>query len=70
MGPANHRFDPAGPSLGHGQLRPLYYLVAAWRELALGHLGSPAVGQAFAVLVPLCVLVLAWATPGFRQAVS
>ncbi len=48
---------------------PLYYLVAArgcWpREL----LQRP-LWQAFAVLVPLCVLVLAWATRVFRQAVS
>jgi hypothetical protein len=29
-----------------------------------------AVWQAFAVLVPLCALVLTWATRVFRQAVS
>ncbi len=51
-------------------LNPLYYLVAAARALAIGHLGSPAVWQAFAVLVPLCGLVLVWATRVFRQAVS
>jgi hypothetical protein len=28
------------------------------------------VGQAFAVLVPLCTLVLAWATGVFRKAVA
>jgi ABC-2 type transport system permease protein len=49
---------------------PLYYLVAASRSLAVGSLGSPAVWQAFAVLVPLCAVVLAWATAVFRRAVS
>ena len=51
-------------------LNPLYYVVVASRVLAVGHLGDPAVWQAFAVVVPLCVLVLAWATRVFRQAVS
>jgi ABC-2 type transport system permease protein len=49
---------------------PLYYLVVASRSLAVGQLSSPAVWQAFAVLMPLCVLVLAWATRVFRRAVS
>jgi ABC-2 type transport system permease protein len=49
---------------------PLYYLVVASRALAVGHVSDPAVWQAFAVLVPLCVLVLAWATRVFRRAVS
>ncbi len=49
---------------------PLYYLVVASRALAVGQLGSAVVWQAFAVLVPLCGLVLAWATGVFRQAVS
>jgi ABC-2 type transport system permease protein len=49
---------------------PLYYLVVASRALAVGHLGDTAVWQAFAVLVPLCALVLVWATRVFRRAVS
>jgi ABC-2 type transport system permease protein len=49
---------------------PLYYLVAASRVLAGGTLAAAAVGQAFAVLVPLCALVLAWATGVFRRAVA
>jgi ABC-2 type transport system permease protein len=49
---------------------PLYYLVVAARALAAGHLTAPAVWQAFAVLVPLCALILAWATRVFRRAVS
>ncbi len=51
-------------------VNPLYYLVVAARALAIGHLADPAVWQAFAVLVPLCALVMAWATRVFRQAVS
>jgi ABC-2 type transport system permease protein len=51
-------------------VNPLYYLVVAARSLAVGHLTDPAVWQAFAVLVPLCALVMAWATRVFKQAVS
>ena len=61
-----------GPSwmrvLAH--FNPLYYLVQASRVLASGTLTGPAVWQAFAVLVPLCALVLAWATSVFRKAVA
>ncbi len=49
---------------------PLYYLVAASRLLANGHFAGHQVWQAFAVLVPLCALVLAWATRVFRRAVA
>ncbi len=49
---------------------PLYYLVVASRSLAAGRLGDDAVWQAFAVLIPLCLLVLVWATRVFRRAVS
>jgi ABC-2 type transport system permease protein len=49
---------------------PLYYLVEASRVLAGGTLTGTAVWQAFAVLVPLCALVLTWATGVFRRAVS
>jgi len=49
---------------------PLYYLVAASRLLANGHFSGHQVWQAFAVLVPLCALVLAWATRVFRRAVA
>jgi ABC-2 type transport system permease protein len=49
---------------------PLYYLVSASRVLAIGDFANPAVWQAFAVLVPLCVVVVVWATRVFRQAVS
>jgi ABC-2 type transport system permease protein len=49
---------------------PLYYLVQASRVLAAGTLTGPAVWQALAVLVPLCALVLTWATSVFRKAVA
>jgi ABC-2 type transport system permease protein len=49
---------------------PLYYLVQASRVLASGTLSGTAVWQATAVLVPLCALVLAWATAVCRTAVS
>ncbi len=49
---------------------PLYYLVAAARVLAAGHFGSPALWQAFAVLTPLTILALAWATHVVRRAVA
>ncbi len=49
---------------------PLYYLVDAARVLASGTLSGTAVWQAAAVLVPLCALVLTWATSVTRKAVS
>ena len=49
---------------------PLYYLVAASRVMAAGTLGAAAVWQAFAVLVPLCAVVLMGATSVFRNVVS
>jgi len=49
---------------------PLYYLVEASRVLAGGVIVSAKVAQAFYVLVPLCVVVLAWATRVFRRAVA
>jgi ABC-2 type transport system permease protein len=49
---------------------PLYYLVQASRAAAAGNLASATVWQAFAVLVPLCALVLTWAASVFRKAVA
>ncbi|MGH2849915.1 MAG: ABC transporter permease [Solirubrobacteraceae bacterium] len=49
---------------------PLYYLVVAGRSLAVGTFSGGAVWQAFAVLVPLCALTLAWATNVYRRAVA
>ncbi len=49
---------------------PLYYTVAAARVLAAGQFTGAAVWQAFAVLVPLCAVVLCWATVVVRKAVG
>ncbi|MDQ2810872.1 MAG: ABC transporter permease [Actinomycetota bacterium] len=49
---------------------PLYYAVQAARVLASGTLGGSAVWQAFAVLVPLCTLVVGWATRVVRKAIA
>jgi len=49
---------------------PLYYAVVGARALCAGQFGSSAVWQAFAVLVPLCLIVVTWATSVFKKAVS
>jgi ABC-2 type transport system permease protein len=51
-------------------LNPLYYLTESARSLGAGHVATHQVGLAFAVLVPLCVLTLWWATGVFRKAVA
>jgi len=51
-------------------LNPLYYTVTAARVLAAGTFTGAAVWQAFAVLTPLCVVVLGWATAVVRRAVA
>jgi len=49
---------------------PLFYLVQSSRLLAGGTLAGTAVWQAAAVLVPLCALVLGWATSVVRTAIA
>ena len=49
---------------------PLYYLVTASRSLSHGTFTGGATWQAFAVIVPLCGLLAAWATSVYRRAVS
>jgi len=49
---------------------PLYYVVEGARSLGAGAFSTSQVWQAFAVLVPLCGLVLVWATSVFKKAVS
>ncbi|MBO0692473.1 MAG: ABC transporter permease [Acidimicrobiaceae bacterium] len=49
---------------------PLYYLVEAARALSAGNLATTATWQAFAVLTPLTILTVAWATNVFRRAVA
>lgn len=52
------------------RFNPLYYAVQASRALATGTFGAPAVWQGFAVLAPLCALIIFWATRVFRKAVA
>ena len=49
---------------------PLYYVVEGARALGAGAFSNDHVWQAFAVTVPLCALVLGWATSVFRKAVA
>jgi ABC-2 type transport system permease protein len=49
---------------------PLYYAVEAGRDLAAGSIATTAVGVAFAVMTPLALAVLWWATRVYRKAVA
>jgi ABC-2 type transport system permease protein len=49
---------------------PLYYAVEAGRDLSVGHISTGAVGLAFAVITPLTVVVLTWATRAYQRAVA
>ncbi len=51
-------------------LNPLYYAVEASRVLSTGAIASTEVYKAFAVLVPLAVITLIWATGVYRKAIS
>jgi len=63
-------------SLGPAWLRiiahinPMYYTVEASRVLASGVLGSIETLKAFAVMVPLTIVTLGWATSVYRKAVA
>lgn len=63
-------------SLGPNWLRviahinPMYYTVEASRVLSTGVIGSAETAAAFAVMVPLTVAVLWWATRVYRKAVA
>jgi ABC-2 type transport system permease protein len=49
---------------------PLYYAVEGARALNSDAFTNPTVWQAFAVLVPLCAVVVTWATRVFHKAVA
>ena len=51
-------------------INPMYYAVEASRSLASGVISASAVWIAFVVLVPLCVLVLWWATRVYKKAIK
>ena len=49
---------------------PAYYAVEAGRLLVAGQVFRAPVGEAFLFLVPLTILVVAWATKAFKNALS
>jgi len=51
-------------------INPLYYVVQAGRNLSNGRILTHDVGLAFAVIVPLTVIVLFWATRVYQKAVA
>jgi ABC-2 type transport system permease protein len=51
-------------------VNPLYYVVEAGRALANGQIGVNAVGVAFAVMLPLTIIVLWWSMRIYSKAVS
>jgi len=51
-------------------VNPLYYTVEASRVLASGIIDSPEVFKAFAVIVPLTIVTLCWATRVYRKAIA
>lgn len=53
-----------------GHFNPLFYVVAAARDLALGTIGSANVGEAFLVMGGLTVVATWWATHVYRRAIA
>jgi ABC-2 type transport system permease protein len=51
-------------------VNPLYYSVEASRVLAGGTINSVETLTAFAVMIPLTVITLTWATRVYRKAVA
>ena len=51
-------------------INPMYYTVEASRVLAAGNINTPETIKAFAVLIPLTIIVLWWATRIYRKAVA
>jgi len=51
-------------------INPMYYTVEASRQLADGVINCPETWVAYAVIVPLVVIVLTWATRVYRKAVA
>jgi ABC-2 type transport system permease protein len=51
-------------------INPLYYVVEAGRALADGQIGVRVVGEAFAIMVPLTIVILWWSMRTYRRAVS
>jgi ABC-2 type transport system permease protein len=51
-------------------LNPVYYVVEASRVLCAGNINNSKVFYAFLVMVPLSIIVVAWATSAFRKVVA
>jgi ABC-2 type transport system permease protein len=51
-------------------VNPAYYAVEAGRLLVAGHLTDIRVAEAYLFMVPLTVIVVAWATRAFRSAIA
>ncbi|MBI5870833.1 MAG: ABC transporter permease [Actinobacteria bacterium] len=51
-------------------LNPMYYVVEANRILATGKINDAVVIEAFLIMVPSTIIVMAWATRVYRRAVS
>ena len=49
---------------------PAYYCVEAGRARVAGHITDAKVAQAYLFMVPLTVVVVAWATRAFRKAIA
>jgi len=49
---------------------PAYYAVEAGRLLIAGHIFVPKVGYAFLFMVPVTVIVVAWATRAFQRSIA
>ena len=49
---------------------PAFYAVEAGRLLVAGHVFRAQVGEAFLFMVPMTVIVVAWATKAFNNALS
>jgi len=51
-------------------INPLYYTVSAGRALGVGNIETRAVWLAFAVMIPLTIIVLAWSLKVYKKAVA
>jgi ABC-2 type transport system permease protein len=51
-------------------INPLYYVVDAGRALAIGHIYTHAVTEAFSIMIPLTVLIMWWSIRVYRKAVA
>lgn len=53
-----------------GHINPLYYAVQAARDLADGHVATPAVGVGFAITAAIAAVAMWWGTSSYRRAMA